>query len=54
MIVIAALIAGAMFGYVRARRRNGNTFDKAQYALVHAILFGVIGMFVTILIDRMV
>ncbi|MFM2356827.1 MAG: hypothetical protein RLZZ528_2563 [Pseudomonadota bacterium] len=54
MIVIAGLILGSLYGYVRATRRGGNGFDKAQYTLVHGILFGVIGMFVTILIDRLV
>ena len=54
MIVIAAFFAGAMFGALRARRRGGSGFDIAQYALVHAILFGIIGMFVTIGIDRLV
>ena len=53
MIVIAGLVGGAFFGYWRAGRRGGNQFDRVQYLLVHSILFGVIGMFLTILIDRM-
>lgn len=54
MIVIAGLILGGAFGLWRAGKRGGNTFDKIQYSLVHAILFGMLGMFATILIDRMV
>lgn len=54
MIVIAGLTLGVVFGYWRAAKRGGNGFDKTQYMLVHAILFGVIGLFVTIIIDRMI
>ena len=52
MIVIAGLTLGVLFGYWRASKRGGNRFDKTQYMLVHAILFGVIGIFATILMDR--
>lgn len=54
MIVIAGLIFGALFGALRARSRGGSGFDIAQYALVHAILFALVGLFVTIGIDRLV
>lgn len=54
MIVIAALVIGAVTGAARARRRQGNGFDIAQYAAVHAILFGICGLFLTLLIDRLV
>jgi hypothetical protein len=54
MIVIAALIAGFAFGWMRAARRGGNRLDRTQYALAHAILFGIIGLVVTIVIARMV
>jgi hypothetical protein len=53
MIVIAGLVIGALFGWVRAARRGGNNLDKLQYAGVHAIIFTVIGMILTIGIDRM-
>lgn len=52
MIVIAGLVLGAAFGWMRAARRDGNSFDKWQYALVHAILFGLIGLFLTIAAER--
>jgi hypothetical protein len=53
MIVLAALIAGFAFGWMRAARRGGNRLDRTQYALVHAILFGILGMVATIVIARM-
>ena len=52
MIVIVSVVLGAIVGGLRARRRNGNTADIAQYAAVHAILFGLAGLIVTIGIDR--
>ena len=53
MIVIAALIAGGAFGAWRARRLDGSGFDIVQYALVHAILFAILGLFATLLIDKL-
>ncbi|MCE5972832.1 hypothetical protein LZA78_05020 [Sinirhodobacter sp. WL0062] len=52
MIVIAAVLVGAIWGYRKAARAGGNGFDKAQYAAVHAIALGALGVIVTILIDR--
>lgn len=54
MIVIAGLLVGAILGVLRARARKGNRLDILHYAAVHAIVFGVLGMFVTLLIDYMV
>lgn len=54
MIVIAALIFGALLGYRRAATRGGNGFDRAQYAAVHAIVMGLLGLIITIAINRMV
>ena len=54
MIVIAGLLFGALFGAYRARRRQGTGFDIAQYAAVHAIIFGLLGLFATILIEKLV
>ena len=53
MIVIAGLLFGALLGADRARRRQGTGFDIAQYAAAHAILFGLLGLFMTILIDKL-
>ncbi|MFP1645575.1 hypothetical protein [Pontitalea aquivivens] len=52
MIYTIAAVLGAIIGYRRAVRRGGNGFDRAQYATVHAIAFGLAGLFVTLMIDR--
>lgn len=53
MIVLAGVILGALWGAMRARARQGSRLDIAQYAAVHAILFGLIGLFVTIGLERL-
>ena len=53
MIVIAALVIGAVLGWRRATALGGNTRDRAQYAVAFGLIFLLAGLFVTILIDRM-
>ena len=53
MIVIAALIFGAIYGVYTASRKGGNRLDKAQYGAVYAIIFTLVGLFVTVAIDKM-
>ncbi|MBK5926109.1 hypothetical protein [Rhodobaculum claviforme] len=53
MIVLAGLIAGGVLGLSSARRRGGNRLDLAQYTAVGAILGGILGLFATIGIERM-
>lgn len=52
MLVIAGLILGAIGGGLLAKRRGGKKFDIAQYAIAFAILFGVLGMFATVFVER--
>ena len=52
MIVIIGLIGGAALGWWQARRRGGNRLDRAQYAGVFAIIGGLLGLAVTIGIER--
>jgi hypothetical protein len=52
MIVYAAMILGALFGGWRAWRRKGSGLDIVQYAGVYLILFGLIGMVTTIVLQR--
>ena len=54
MIVLAGLLGGAFWGGMTARKRGGNRRDIAQYAAVHAIIWGIVGLFVTLGIDRMI
>ena len=53
MIFYTALALGAVIGYVRAARRGGNMLDKLQYAAVHAIFLAILGLFISIFIQRM-
>lgn len=52
MIVLIAILLGAVLGDVRARRARGNAKDRVQYALAHALAFAIPALFVTILLDR--
>ena len=52
MIVIAGLLAGALTGGLVARRRGGARLDVLQYAAGYGIAFTLVGVFLTILIDR--
>jgi hypothetical protein len=53
MFVIGGFLLGAIGGGLRARARGGKATDIAQYAVVHAIIFGLIGLFITLFLDRM-
>lgn len=53
MIVIVLGILGALSGGFTAHRRKGNRKDIAQYAAGYAMAFMIVGMFLTVLVDRM-
>ena len=53
MVVLAGLVIGALWGVQVARRRRGNRMDIAQYAAVGAIAGGLLGLFATIGLERM-
>jgi hypothetical protein len=53
MFVIGGLVLGAVTGGLTARRRGGKPADIAQWATVWAILFGLVGLFITLFLDRM-
>lgn len=52
MIIIGAVILGAVIGGLTAKRRGGNRLDIAQYAVGFAIAFALLGLLATIFIDR--
>ncbi len=52
MIVIGLAILGIIIGGMTARRRNGNRKDIAQYAAGYGMAFLIVGMFLTVIIDR--
>ena len=53
MIVLAGVVLGGLWGGLTARKRGGNHRDIAQYATVHAIIWGIVGLFATIALERM-
>lgn len=53
MIVIAAVLIGAILGGLTARRRKGNAADIAQFVVVYAIAFGIAGLILTIVIEKL-
>jgi hypothetical protein len=54
MIILVSTFVGAFLGAAAARRRKGNGLDIAQYAGVYAILFALLGLFITVILDRMI
>jgi hypothetical protein len=53
MIVIAGLVFGALGGALLARSRGGKALDIAQYAAGFGIAFALLGMFATIMLERL-
>ncbi|UWR24809.1 apolipoprotein acyltransferase [Sulfitobacter sp. S223] len=53
MIVIGLAIIGALIGGMTARKRRGNRKDIAQYAIGYGMAFLIVGMFLTVIIDRL-
>jgi amino acid permease len=53
MIVLILIALGAFAGVAYARRRQGNRLDKLQYASVFGIIAGILGLFLTLIIERM-
>ena len=51
MIVLAAIVLGAIVGARRAKARGGVRADMIQYGAAHAIAFGILGVFLTIGLD---
>jgi hypothetical protein len=52
MIVLGAMLLGAILGAGLARKRGGKTLDLLQYGAGFAIAFGLVGLFATIIIER--
>ncbi|NRA99042.1 MAG: hypothetical protein HRU32_04330 [Rhodobacteraceae bacterium] len=52
MIVILGALGGGVYGWQLAKKREGTHADQAQYAAGFAIAFGLLGLFLTIFIER--
>ena len=53
MIVIVSALVGVILGITTAKRRDGNRLDMAQYGAGYGIAFALIGVFLTLLIERL-
>ena len=53
MFVFGGMLTGAILGGMTARRRGGAPLDIAQYAAGYGILFAVIGVAVTVALNRL-
>lgn len=49
---LLGMLIGAIFGVIMAKRRGGVTLDLVQWGVVNAIIFGVIGMLILVIIER--
>lgn len=52
MAPVIGMFIGAVTGAIVAKRKGGRGLDMAQYAGSFAILFGLIGLFVAIILAR--
>lgn len=49
---LSGMILGALFGAFNAKRNGGKTADLLQWAAAFAVIFGLIGLFILIFIER--
>lgn len=54
MIVIGSGLLGILLGVANAKRRKGNRLDMAQYGAAYAIAFMILGLFLTVILERLV
>ena len=54
MIVILAVVIGAFLGWRRAGQLGGTRRDRLQYAAAFGMAFAVIGLFATVILDRII
>nr|WP_319251535.1 apolipoprotein acyltransferase [uncultured Celeribacter sp.] len=54
MIVIVLAILGTILGWRMAAKRGGNRLDKLQYAAVYFLIAALIGLFLTVLVERLI
>jgi hypothetical protein len=53
MIVFGGLVLGAFLGASIAHKHGGKALDKMQYAAGFAIAFSLLGLFITVFLNRM-
>ena len=53
MIWTAGILIGSVFGAVSALRRGGRKLDALQYAAGFAVAFGLLGLVISVILDRL-
>jgi hypothetical protein len=53
MIWTAGLLLGAAYGAYTAIKRGGRRLDALQYGAGYAVAFGLIGLVISVFLDRM-
>jgi len=54
MIVLLSILIGVTLGVMKARRKNGSRLDILQYGAVYGIIFAILGLVATVVIERMI
>ncbi len=49
---LGGFLFGAILGLWRAKAKGGKMLDLLQWAAVYALIFGIIGLFILLFIDR--
>ena len=53
MIWTAAIVIGAVVGAFIALKRGGRKLDALQYAAGFAVAFGLVGLIISVFLDRL-
>lgn len=54
MIIIAGFVLGAIYGARKAAKAGGKRLDLLQYGAGFGIAFSLLGLVITLFLDRMV
>lgn len=49
---LGGLFFGALLGAYRAKSKGGKAADIAQWAAVFAMIFGIVGLFIAVIMTR--
>ncbi len=53
MFVLFGALIGTLTGGILAKRRGGKRADILQYGFVYAMMFAILGLFITLILHRM-
>jgi sugar phosphate permease len=49
---LGGIIIGALIGAIRAKKRGGTVMDMLQWGTAFAVMLGIVGLFVLVLMQR--